>query len=164
LFKAFIAEGGIRSPLIMTGPGVSRTGETVHAVAHVMDIAATLLDLSGTDYPSVYDGRNIAPLRGKSMLPLLEKRGAVLHGPDEPLAWEFNGWRAIRMGDMKAAWISRPFGAGEWQLFDVATDPGESIDLSRKEPELLQQFISAWAEYANDVGVVLPEEADWPDH
>jgi arylsulfatase A-like enzyme len=42
LFKNFLAEGGIRSPLIISGPGVAHKGEVSNSVAHVMDIAPTL--------------------------------------------------------------------------------------------------------------------------
>ncbi len=163
LFKAFIAEGGIRSPLIINGPGVVRAGETIHAVSHVMDIAPTLLHIAGTEYPSTYHGRSVVPIRGKSMLPLLNKRSAVVRGPDEAIAWEFNDWRAIRIGDFKATWISRPFGTSEWQLFDLAADPGEKMDLSGQKPGVTKQLVSAWAEYAKDVGVVAPEKTAWPD-
>lgn len=163
LFKAFIAEGGIRSPLIINGPGVTRAGETIHAVSHVMDIAPTLLHIAGTEYPSTYHGRSVVPIRGKSMLPLLNKRSAVVRGPDEAIAWEFNNWRAIRIGDFKATWISRPFGTSEWQLFDLAADPGEKMDLSEQKPGVTKQLESAWEEYAKDVGVVAPEKTAWPD-
>jgi arylsulfatase A-like enzyme len=162
LFKGFIAEGGIRSPLVISGPGVAHPGETVHAAAHVMDIAPMLLQIAGVDYPPSYDGKGIVPMRGKSMFSLLKERNAVVRGPDEPLAWEFFNWRAVRMGDFKATWISRPFGESDWQLFDLAIDPGESIDLSKQRPAVTQQLISAWEEYAKEVGVVPPEEAELP--
>ena len=42
LFKHFLSEGGIRSPLIISGPGVSRHGETVHSVTHVMDLLSLI--------------------------------------------------------------------------------------------------------------------------
>ena len=124
LFKGFIAEGGIRSPLVISGPGVTYAGETVHAVAHVMDIAPMLLHIAGTVYPPSYDGKSVVPMRGKSMFSLLNQRNAVVREPAEPLAWEFFNWRAVRMGNFKATWISRPFGESDWQLFDLATRPG----------------------------------------
>ena len=163
LFKGFIAEGGIRSPLVISGPGVTYAGETVHAVAHVMDIAPMLLHIAGTVYPPSYDGKSVVPMRGKSMFSLLNQRNAVVREPAEPLAWEFFNWRAVRMGNFKATWISRPFGESDWQLFDLATDPGESSDLSNQQPAVTQQLISAWEEYAKEVGVVPPEEAEWPE-
>lgn len=163
LFKAFIAEGGVRSPLIISGPGVAGSGLTVDAVAHVMDISPTLLDIAGAEYPSTYQGRSVVPPRGKSMVPLLSGKSEEVRGPDEPVAWEFNDWRAIRIGDLKATWISRPFGTSDWQLFDLSTDPGETVDLADQEPGVMQRLVTAWEEYAADVGVVPPETAGWPD-
>ena len=74
LFKNFLAEGGIRSPLIISGPGVAHQGETVDCVAHVMDLAPTFLELAGATYPATYNGKPVEQPRGKSMVPLLSKK------------------------------------------------------------------------------------------
>jgi arylsulfatase len=157
LFKHFLAEGGIRSPLIISGPGVAYQGETVDSVAHVMDLAPTFLDLAETTYPASYNGKPVAQPRGASMLPLLSRRSPTVHGTDEAIAWEYNNLKAVRIGDFKATWIIEPYGPGEWQVFDLSVDPGESVDLSSQHPELKQRLISAWEEYADAVGVVPPE-------
>lgn len=163
LFKAFIAEGGIRSPLIISGPPLARTGETLDAVTHVMDIAPTLLDITGTDYPSASSEGDLVPPLGRSMVPLLATRAESIRDPDEYLAWEFFDWHAVRMANWKATWISEPFGSGDWQLFDMAVDPGESKDLSAQHPEVIQTLADHWQVYADEVGVVARETADWPD-
>jgi arylsulfatase len=155
LFKGFIAEGGIRSPLIISGPDVARAGEKVAAFSHVIDIAATLVEIAGASYPTTYKGHDVVPMRGKSMAPMLAGQRDFVHAEDEPVCWEFLGWRAVRMGNWKATWISEPFGASDWQLFDLATDPGETRDLADKEPERLRQLTKQWETYADDVGVVL---------
>ena len=46
----------------------------------------------------------------------------------------------------------------ERQLFNLAVDPGESRDLADENPELLQRLITQWEAYAEDVGVILPEQ------
>jgi arylsulfatase len=161
LFKGFIAEGGIRSPLIISGAGVAGVGETVGATAHVMDIAPTLLEIAGASYPSRYEGRDVLAMRGISMVPLLAGQCDYVHAEDEPIGWEMMGWRGIRMGDWKATWIAAPFGGGDWDLFDLAADPGESRDLADRHPETLQRLIELWETYADEVGVILPE-AEWP--
>jgi arylsulfatase len=163
LFKAFIAEGGIRSPLIISGPPLARGGATLDAVTHVMDIAPTLLDITGTDYPSASSQSDLVPPRGRSMVPLLTARAKSIRDPDEYLAWEFFDWHAVRMAKWKATWISEPFGSGDWQLFDMAVDPGESKDLSAQHPEVIQTLADHWQVYADEVGVVPRETADWPD-
>ena len=157
LYKAFLAEGGIRSPLIISGAGVAHQGETVHSVAHVMDLGPTFLDFAGASYPATHKGKPVEQPRGKSMVPLLSKRSSTVRGPDDALGWEFNNLKAIRIGDYKATWIMKPFGPGEWQVFDLSVDPGESNDLSAQDPALKQRLVDAWHEYAKSVGVIPPE-------
>ena len=69
---------------------------------------------------------------------------------------EYNNLKAMRIGDYKATWIGKPFGPAVWQVFNINVDPGESADLSLQEPELKQQLINAWDEYAESVGVIPP--------
>ena len=88
---------------------------------------------------------------------LAGESGSV-HGPEHTIGFEFLGWRAIRAGDLKATWISKPFGKSEWELFNLAEDPGETRDLSVDNPTEMQRLEELWDEYANNVGVVLPEK------
>jgi len=157
LYKNMLAEGGIRSPLIISGPGVSYQGEVVDSVAHVMDITPTFLELAGVKYPATYKGRPVEQPRGKSMVPLLSKKSSTVRGPDDAIGWEYNNSKAIRIGDNKATWTVEPFGPAEWQVFDLSVDPGESNDLSTQNPKLKQRLIGAWDEYARSVGVIPPE-------
>ena len=156
LFKHIIAEGGIRSPLIVAGPGVDYQGEIVHNVVHVTDLAPTFLEFAETGYPAKLDGEALVPQRGKSLVSFLSKQSPTVRTNDESIGWEYNNWRAIRIGDYKATWISTPYGPGEWQLYNLATDPGERRDLSSQEPVLRQRLIDAWEQYAKEVGVVPP--------
>lgn len=157
LFKHFLAEGGIRSPLIISGPGVAYQGEIVDSVAHVMDFVPTFLELAEATYPTTHNGKSVEQPRGKSMVALLSKEGSTVRAPDEALGWEYNNLKAIRIGDYKGTWISKPFGPGEWQIFDLSVDPGESKDLSSQNPKLRQKLIDAWDEFAKSVGVIPPE-------
>ena len=91
------------------------------------------------------------------MVSLLSGNSSAVHEPDEAIGWEYNNLKAIRIGNHKGTWISAPFGPGEWQIFDLSVDPGESKDLSTEEPELRQRLIEAWDEYAREVGVITPE-------
>jgi arylsulfatase len=163
LFKAFIAEGGIRSPLIVSGPPLNRRGEILDTITHVVDIAPSLLDIAGVDYPASFKGTNLVPPRGKSMMPLFTGRAESIRDHDDYLAWEFFDWRAVRVADWKATWISEPFGHGDWALFDVARDPGESKDLSAQHPDVVQVLAGRWEVYAEEVGVVPREATEWPD-
>jgi arylsulfatase len=158
LFKGFIAEGGIRSPLIMSGPGVKGAGEKVAAVAHVMDLAPTFLEIAGASYPDTFEGRKIARLRGRSLVPVVTGASKEVHGEQDPIGWELLGWRAVRMGRWKITWIDEPFGESEWQLFDLSNDPGETTDLSAANPKQLQRLLQEWNAYADEVGVIYAEK------
>ena len=61
----------------------------------------------------------------------------------------------MRQGDFKAVMVPKPYGTGEWQLFNVVEDPGEAKDLSKEMPDKLKTLMAAWDNYAKDVGVVL---------
>jgi arylsulfatase A-like enzyme len=158
LFKGFIAEGGIRSPLIVSGPGVKGAGEIETAFSHVMDLAPTFLEIAGATYPDAFEGRKIVPQRGRSMLPVLTGKSDSVRTEYDPVGWEMMGWRALRMGQWKITWIDRPFGTSGWQLFDLASDPGETKDLHADNPEQLQRLLKMWDEYEEEVGIIYAEE------
>ena len=64
-------EGGIRTPLIVRWPSVvKQAGQLTSQVGHVIDIMATLLDVSGSEYPTEFQGRRPLPLEGKSLEPI----------------------------------------------------------------------------------------------
>ncbi len=155
-FKGVHSEGGIRVPLIIAGPGVARVGEIHPAFTHVMDIAPTLLELAGASHATKYKGREVLPMRGKSMLPLLQGKADFVREDSEPVAWELFGRRALRQGRWKTIWLDSPFGGNDWELFDLSADPSERNDLAETNPEKLFELIQLWEEYADSVGVVLP--------
>jgi len=156
LFKASAAEGGIRAPFIAAGPGISAGGRS-DSLAHVKDIAPTLLEVAGVEHPNSYEGRDIAPMIGSSMRPLLNNSASTVHDTDASFGWELHGQEALRTGQWKALKLQPPFGAGEWELFDLSTDPGETKDLSGQEAERLQAMIATHQRYAEEVGVVPPD-------
>ena len=65
-------------------------------------------------------------------------------------------WRVewLRRGGHKAVFVPPPFGQGEWQLFNLSKDPGETDDLSKKDTKKMEELKAAWKQYADDVGVV----------
>ena len=157
LFKAFTTEGGIRSPLIISGPGVISRGAHSDAFAHVMDITATILDAAGVEHPGTsYKGRKVEPLRGRTMMKVLNGKSNFIYDNDTAVNWEMLGFRAVRKGDFKLVWLSIPFGNDDWQLYDLSKDPAELNDLSQERPKLRKEMIAIWNQYSKEVGVVLP--------
>jgi arylsulfatase len=160
LYKGWVSEGGIRSPLIVSGPGVQGAGElNKKAVLHVMDIVPTVLELAGIEHPSTYKEREIAPVQGKSWVGMLAGRTQSPRTSDDWLGWELFNNRAIRQGDWKISWLYRPFGTYDWQLFNLAEDPGEQYDLSDKFPEKKKELVALWDEYVQMNGVIIGERS-----
>ena len=160
IYKGWVSEGGIRSPLIVSGPGVQGAGKiNKEAVLHVMDIVPTVLDLAGIEHPSTYKGREIAPMQGKSWVGMLNGRTQSPRTSDDWLGWELFNNRAIRQGDWKISWLYQPLGTYDWQLFNLAEDPGEQYDLSAKFPEIKKALVALWDEYVETNGVIIGERS-----
>jgi arylsulfatase A-like enzyme len=158
LFKGTLAEGGIRSPLIVSGAGV-RGSDAVgrhrisHDLLHVMDLAPTFLELAGVPHPESYRGRPVVPLQGRSLVPLL--RG----GRIDPRRWQgfaYADMGAVRDGPWKLIRMPAPFGVDSWRLYRLDHDPSELFDLSAKEPGRVEQLTLLFERYALENGIVLP--------
>jgi arylsulfatase len=124
-----------------------------------MDIVPTLLELADVQHPATYNGRKVAPVQGESWVGMLEGKTQSPRGPGDWLGWEIFGNRAIRQGDWKISWHYEPFGTWNWQLFNLAEDPGEQNDLSEKFPEKRKDLITLWDEYVKTNGVIIGERS-----
>jgi len=146
LYKHWVHEGGIASPTIVHWPEVVRGGRISHEVAHIIDLMATCVDAAGADYPSLYDGRDVLPLEGQSLLPVLERGIRQGHGH---LCWEHEGNRAVRKGKWKlVAWFDR-----DWELYDMVADRTETRDLAAEQPDIVRELAGLYAQWAERCGV-----------
>ena len=157
MFKGFLSEGGIRAPLIVSGHGVNESGRISDAVTHVMDIPATILDAAGVSHPGRYEGKEVAPLQGQSLSPILNNARASVRGHTDWLGWELFGARAIRQDNWKLLWLCEPYGTGRWQLYDLEADPGEMNDLASAHPTVRDRLLLLWDEYVAANNVILPD-------
>ena len=157
LCKTYTTEGGIRVVGFTHYSPLRRRGEIGHAFATVMDIAPTMLDLAGATHPgTAYRGREVAPLRGASMLPWLDGQTTEVHSATYATGWELFGRRAIRQDNWKAVYVPEPsWSTGEWQLYDLAADPGEINDLATAQPQKLAELLTLWQIYVEETGVQL---------
>jgi arylsulfatase len=154
-YKLFTSQGGIRVPAFITWPGLHLQGAISHEFSTVMDIVPTLLELAGATHPGTrYQGRDVLPIRGRSLLPYLQGEQAQPHTQDETTGWELFRARAMRQGEWKALYIPKPDGPGRWQLYNLNRDPGEIHDLADAEPERLRGLIEHWQRYVDETGVL----------
>jgi len=154
LFKMTVGEGGIRSPLIIAGPGV-KDGRQADAFAYIWDIMPTILEFTGIEHPEKYKGRQLEQMMGKSLKGVLTGSTKAVYGADELVCGEMQNGKWVRQGDFKAVAVAPPYGTGTWHLYNLVDDPGETRDLAKEQPERLKKLKAAWNRYAKDVGVVL---------
>ena len=130
-YKGYVAEGGIRNALIVSGPIVKRPkGSINRGVMHVADIMPTLLEVAGASYPKTVNGQEPPPLIGKSWVRMLAGEEESPRSGQDYLAWEIFGNRAVRQGDWKLRWQYKPYGTEQWELFNLAEDVAERHDLA----------------------------------
>ena len=156
LYKHWVHEGGVATPLIARWPAGVRDelrGSLVADRGHLIDLAPTLLDLAGADYPDEFGGNETKPLPGRSLAPALrgDTRTAALD--DRPLFWEHEGNRAVSRPAADGDWKLVARENGPWELYDLATDRIESNDRAADRPDLVAELAALWDDWAaaNDV-------------
>ena len=159
-YKGWLAEGGIRNGLIVSGPNVKRDKGSINGgLMHVSDIMPTLLDVAGATYPKVINGHDAPPLIGKSWSKVQAGQADSPRNEHDYLGWEVFGNRAVRQGDWKLRWQFEPLGKGDWELFNITADPSERNDLAKKNPEKTKELLALWTTYAKENNVILPSRS-----
>ena len=156
-YKGWVAEGGIRNALIVSGPAVKRPkGSINHGFMHVADIMPTLLEMAGAAYPATSNGQPVPALMGKSWGRVLSGQAESPRTEQDYVGWEIFGNRALRQGDWKLRWEFKPLGKGDWELFNLAVDPAERKDLAEERPDKLRALVALWESYVRTNNVILP--------
>jgi len=128
--KRSLHEGGIRVPMIVRYPGKTPAGAVSDQMWAFWDVLPTLAALAGAPAPPNIDGQSMVPA-------LLNPRQAIEHAP---LYWEFfeKGFaQAARMGNWKAV---RPKLGAPLELYDLAADPQEKIDVAATHADVVGRF------------------------
>ena len=111
---------------------------------------ATCVELAGVNYPKQHHENTIVPMEGVSLVPAFSGKPI---DRAQPLFWEHEGNRAIRVGQWKL--VSKH--PGGWELYDMISDRTEMHDLAQKQPERVLEMAAQWEAWASRVGV-----AQWP--
>jgi arylsulfatase len=148
LYKHWVHEGGISTPLIVRWPERFEQARTsIDEPTHFIDLMATFVDAGEAQYPERADGERIIPMQGRSLLPLIS--GTERHY-DRSIFWEHEGNRAMRHGPWK---LVRKF-PGEWELYNMDDDRTELRNLAADRAPLLQEMASEWELWAKQAGVL----------
>lgn len=140
--KGMLSEGGIRVPFLVAWPGMIPGGQVYDEPVISLDVAATVVALSGLEEDPLLDGINLVPYLS----------GKVSGSPHEALFFRWSSQSAIRMGD----WKYLRGGSREY-LFNLAEDSGESENLFTKMPEKaaeLRSRLEAWTQELDPPGFI----------
>lgn len=147
--KGAVYDGGTRAPLIVKTPASAEQdgARIVDTFTQITDLYPTFADYAGATLV------NPDALLGDSAKPLLD--GTSEEVGDNKFGLEMFGERAFRDGDSKLVFAAPGnSGTGQWALYDLAADPGETTDLSAENPEEVQRLSALWDEYAAKNNVI----------
>jgi arylsulfatase A-like enzyme len=153
LFKGNTHAGGHRVPMVMSWPARMRefAGQTRSQYVHITDLYPTLLELTGLADLQIRQGVPVQALSGASF-------GSTISNPQAAEAhvsqyYELSGHR----GYYEAGWeiVSRhapmtKFTDQEFELYNVAVDPTELVNLASEQPERVDRLARAWEQAAWD--------------
>jgi arylsulfatase len=149
-------EGGVADPFILHWPhGVGRPGATQPQYVHAVDLARTLLEVIGIEAPVEIAGVAQAPFDGVSFAHTFGVPAAPSRHPTQyyemfgSQAIYHDGWKAVAFHPLPLAAYDRTdpfrsFDEDEWELYHLAEDFSESVDLAAKHPEKLDELIALW--------------------
>ncbi len=142
-------EGGISSPGIIHWPkGLkTRPGAIDDTPVHLIDVMPTLADIAGATIPADHPERELRPVSGVSLRPLLESR--KLHR-SEPIYLQFATDYGLRDGDWKLV----SYKGQQWELYNMAMDRTELNNVADSEPDRLKQMSAKWKEMSLHVSEV----------
>jgi arylsulfatase A len=150
--KGYLYEGGIRVPLIIAWPGVTRPGSICGVPVSGQDLFPTVRDIAGG---APTPGRVVD---GESLAPLLRRTGALRR---DSLFWHYPHYAnqggkpggAIRQGNLK---LIEGYEDGRSELYDLVADPSERKDLSGERPDEVSRLRDRLDQWRRSVGAQMP--------
>jgi arylsulfatase A-like enzyme len=141
--KGTVYDGGIHVPCFMRWPGVLRPGkETDRVVAHI-DLFPTLLEACGVQDPGG------VRLDGRSLMPLLVSENTPW--PDRTLYFQWHRGDAPELYRNCAARSQQYKLVNGKELYDMAADPSEKIDVAEAHPDVVAEMRKGCEEWFRDV-------------
>ena len=154
-YKSYTTEGGMAAPMIISGAGVASKDTISHTYVTVMDLAPTFAAVAGANSKG---SSNKHAMLGVSLLPYLAATTNTVHPPGYVTVLEHNGRAMLRRGDWKLVSVDPPFDESQFGLYDIATDPAETTDLSSEFPEKKAELLELWREQRDSLGIILEQD------
>jgi arylsulfatase A-like enzyme len=159
--KASAYEGGVRVPLIVYWPGVTKPGGVSDTPVITMDLFPTIVDMAGLKVPEPGKGKDPPPRDGVSLVPLLRGTGGLAR---RDLFWHYphhqhyqlggaTPYGAIRSGDFK---LIEFYNDNSVELYDLKNDIGEQHDLAKARAKLAGDLRARLHAWHREVGAQMP--------
>ena len=164
-WKAYVSEGGVRVPFMIRPPigyEFPHAGQSTNAVSSIKDVPMTILDYAGVEASGKrYEAPNMVKPSGVSMRGFVDGSRDSVRSDDQWVAFELFGNTYAIKGNHKAVRIrTGMFGSGEWRLYDIVADPGETTPIEGEYPDKLDELKKLYEGYAREMGIVEVAE-DW---
>ncbi|HYO81845.1 MAG TPA: arylsulfatase [Bryobacteraceae bacterium] len=162
-YKLWPYAGGVQTPLIVSWPAGIRNPGVRRQFVDVIDITPTVLDITATAAPPVFEGVCQMPMQGKSIRGTFDN--AASPPPRDTQYYELWGSRGIWHNGWKAVAIHTPgtdFDADRWELYNVENDFSESVDVAGQHPAKLEELKTLWWAEAKRNGALPLLEAPAP--
>lgn len=155
-WKSESFHGGNATPFIIHWPAGLKTqpGEIIHKPGHVIDMMPTCIELANATYPTTYKGVTITPAESNGIKAIIDGEA---FNRTEPMFWEHEGGRAVRLGDWKLVSLKN----ANWQLFDLANDLSETRNVAVEYPDKVKELKALWNTWARKMGLNVTD--DIPD-
>lgn len=160
--KGSLHEGGIRVPMLVKWPGVTKANTICADPVMIEDFFTTILEIAGVKEPQqiggVIDGKSFVPLL-KGETELNKNRAFISHYPNHwgPRGPGINFCTSMRLGDWKLVYYHTPGRkGGQFELFNLSSDIGEQTNLANKNPERLKAMAKQMTEKLNSYNAQMP--------
>jgi len=160
-------EGGIREPMIVKWPGVTKPATTVSDPVLIEDFFPTILESAGIDWRA----KTVQEVDGLSFVPLLRGKGST--SPGRAFIWNFphnysgqGPFSVLRQGNFK---LVHHHAERRLELFNIAKDIGETQEVSSKMPDKVKDLAEVLGRQLRFLGAQMPIEKatgkpyPWPD-
>ena len=97
-------------------------------------------------------------MRGESARAFLAGEADAVHGDGYVTALAYQQRAFVRRGDWKLMTLEQPFDERDFELYNLAADPGETTDLSAQYPEKRLELLQLWRGERRSLGITLPED------
>jgi arylsulfatase len=148
--------GGVRDPLVVHWPrGIADPGSFRRQFCHAVDIAPTILEVTGTPVPDLFNGVPQIPMHGASLTGTFGDAAAP--PPRSTQYFEQVGHRGLWADGWKITTYheaGKPYSDDEWALYHLDEDFSECHDLSGQHPAKLRELIDTWWVEAGQHGVL----------